>query len=211
VARMSVFGRRTKDDSVADRHVVTDERIAEDERIATDDRVSEDERTAAERRLAASDTTRTEEGVERVRIPTSRTDTDHTDVVRPVTATAPVPTTAPAPVTTVTMARTSMLATLGLILGVVAVCAALTGRLAPLGLAAGVLGVLVSGTGMSATARTGVTGRGVALLGFLASVAGGVFAILAMNHTVSWLDSDADQVNQFRDWLNSQFSWLSRW
>jgi hypothetical protein len=214
VARISVFGRRTEDDRVADRAAAED-RVAEDERIAADDRVSAEDRLAAERRLAVQDEAGTEADVERVRIPTSRSDTDRTEVVRPVPATttepAPVPTTVPAQVAPVTAARTSMLATLGLILGVVAVCAALTGRLAPLALAAGVLGVLFSGAGMSATARPGVTGRGVALLGFLASVVGGLFAILAMNHTVSWLNSDADQVSQFRDWLNSRFSWLSRW
>src|SRR6266545_4109264 len=86
-----------------------------------------------------------------------------------------------------------------------------SGGLAPLAIAAGVLGRLFSGTGMSARSRPGVTGRGVALLGLLGSIAGVVFGVLAMNGVVSWLNSDVDQVAQFRDWLNSHLTWLRRW
>jgi len=194
---MTVFGRHT-DERAADERAAEERAEARaDARARADERFAEER--AAERRAADETTT------ERVRIPTNR------GVATMEPGTVPVTAAPPTIVERGWHGRTSGLAVLGLMFGLTSVYAALSGRLAPLAIAAGVLGLLFSGTGMSASSRPGVTGRGVALLGLLGSIAGVVFGVLAMNGVVSWLNSDVDQVAQFRDWLNSHLTWLRRW
>ena len=115
------------------------------------------------------------------------------------------PTAPPAPVRT---SRTSFLATLGLCVGLASTFASLTGRLAPVGIALGVVGLLLALGGVMASGRTFVNGRGVAYLGLLFAIAGIVFGALAMNDTSSWLDSDVNQVDHLRTWLDNRFSFL---
>jgi hypothetical protein len=202
---MSVFGRRT-DDRVAEDRADAEDRAAVEQRDADEDRAAGRNRAAATEERAAERDRQVAEG-DRVRIPTGRAAVTDTAEER----TVPVTTSAPTVVSPTYTGRTSMLAALGLILGVTAVYGALSGRLAPVGLVAGVLGMLLSGGGLSAGSRRGVNGRGVAWLGMLFSVAGVVFAVLAMNHVTSWLNSDVDQVARLRDWLNLHMSWLKRW
>jgi hypothetical protein len=121
--------------------------------------------------------------------------------------TAPV---SPAP-TKVAGGRTSFLATLGVIVGTAAPLAALTGRLAPLGLALGVLGVLLALGGLASTSRPNINGRGVGMLALLLAAGGIVLAILAMNHTFTWLDSSVDEVARLRQWLDARMPWMARW
>jgi hypothetical protein len=127
----------------------------------------------------------------------------------PVTTAPPIE--EPARPERVRAGRTSTLATIGLILGVCAVLTALSGRLAPVGIVLGAVGLLVAAAGMAATGRPRVTGKGVALLALVASLAGLALAILAVSHTTSWLDSSVDQVARARDWLDTQMSWLKGW
>jgi hypothetical protein len=108
-------------------------------------------------------------------------------------------------------ARTSFAATLSLIIGLSSVYAALSGRLAPLAVLVGVVGLLVAGFALAKVSRKHVTGHHVALFGLLFSIAGVVFGILAINKSLPWLNGGADQAGQFRDWLNSHWSWLKRW
>jgi hypothetical protein len=206
VARMSVFGRRT-DDRVAEDRADAEDRAATEERAAADDRAAGRDRAAAVEERTAERDREVADG-DRVRIPTGRaTVTEPTEE-----RTVPVSTTtAPTVVSPTYAGRTSMLATLSLILGVTAIYGALSGRLAPVGLAAGVLGTLLAGGGLSAGSRRGVNGRGVAFLGLLLSLAGIVFAVLAMNHVTSWLNSDVDQVARLRDWMNLHLSWIKGW
>jgi hypothetical protein len=96
-------------------------------------------------------------------------------------------------------------------LGLVGTAAALSGRLAPAGLALGVLGLLFSLGGVVAGAKPHVAGRGLGTLGVLLSVAAVVFAILALAHATSWLDSDVDQVAKLRGWLDAQMPWMRTW
>jgi hypothetical protein len=121
--------------------------------------------------------------------------------------TAPV---SPAP-TRVVGGRTSFFVTLGLIVGTAAPLAALTGRLAPVGLALGVLGVLLALGGLASTSRPNISGRGVGMLALLLAVGGIVLAILAMNHSVPWLDSRVDEVARLRQWLDARMPWMSDW
>jgi hypothetical protein len=201
---MSVFSRRT-DNRVAEDRADAEDRAVAEEQAAVEDRAEGRNRAAATEERAAERDREVAEG-DRVRIPTGRaTVADSED------RTVPVTTSAPTVVSPRYTGRTSMLATLSLILGVTAIYGALSGRLAPVGLVAGVLGMVLAGGGLSAGSRRGVNGRGVAFLGLLFSIAGIVFAVLAMNHVTSWLNSDVDQVARLRDWLNLHMSWLKRW
>lgn len=115
------------------------------------------------------------------------------------------------PVETGRPARASLLSTLGLVVGVVAVATALTGLLATWALPLGALGLLLSFGGIIAGARRHVAGRGTGTLGVLFSGTAVVFAILALTGQVSWLDSDVDQVARLNEWLDAQFPWMRDW
>ncbi|WP_433217631.1 hypothetical protein ACQP00_10215 [Dactylosporangium sp. CS-047395] len=108
-------------------------------------------------------------------------------------------------------ARVSMLATLGVMLGLAAVAAALTGLLAPWAIPVGALGLLFSFGGIIAGVRPNVAGRGLGTLGVLISGTAVVFGILAMTGQVSWLDSNVDQVARLNDWLDTQLPWMKDW
>lgn len=125
--------------------------------------------------------------------------------VTPVTDADAVPVDAGRP------ARASLLSTLGLVVGVVAVAAALTGLLAVWALPLGALGLLLSFGGIIAGARRHVAGRGTGTLGVLFSGTAVVFAILAITGQVSWLDTDVDQVARLNDWLDTQVPWMRDW
>jgi hypothetical protein len=119
--------------------------------------------------------------------------------------------TRPAPPEPKIRARASLMATIALIVGVTSVYCALTGRLAPVGVALGIVGLVLSFAGLSATGRPRVAGGGMAVFALLLSVGGAVLGVLAMNHTVPWLDSDIDQVARLRDWLNAQLPFMKDW
>jgi hypothetical protein len=108
-------------------------------------------------------------------------------------------------------ARASLMATIALIVGLTSVYCALTGRLAPVAVALGVIGLVFSFAGLSATGRPRVAGAGMAVFALLLSVGGAVLGVLAMNHTVPWLDSDVDQVARLRDWLDAQLPFMKDW
>jgi hypothetical protein len=103
------------------------------------------------------------------------------------------------------------MATIALIVGVTSVYAALTGRLAPVAVALGVLGLLFSFAGLSATGRPRIAGGGLAVFALLLSISGAVLGVLAMTGSVSWLDSDVDQVARLRDWIDAQFPFMQDW
>ncbi|WP_433058215.1 hypothetical protein [Dactylosporangium sp. CS-033363] len=108
-------------------------------------------------------------------------------------------------------ARVSMLATLGVMVGLAGVAAALTGLLAPWAIPVGALGLLFSFGGIIAGVRPNVAGRGLGTLGVLISGTAVVFGILAMTGQVSWLDTDVDQVARLNDWLDTQLPWMKNW
>jgi hypothetical protein len=160
-----------------------------------------------------------------------------TGVVPVAPATAAAPEVAAAPAMRV-RGRTSVAATLALVLGLSGLYGALSGRLAPVGLALSILGLLLAFLGLRAdrpavadraafdkaadAARAGsrpvrtfgrraVAGGGLASFALLISVAGIVVAALALGHASTWLDSDADQVTRARDWLDARLPWLADW
>jgi hypothetical protein len=103
------------------------------------------------------------------------------------------------------------MATLSLILGVLALAATLTGLLAPEGVALGVVGGAVAAGGLVGASRRGVTGHSLALLGLVASLGAILLGVLAITGQVSWLDTKTDEVARVHDWLVAQMPWLKRW
>jgi hypothetical protein len=105
----------------------------------------------------------------------------------------------------------SALATLSLIVGTLAVAATLTGLLAPLGFAAGVLAVLIGILALYAVRRPAVTGHTLLGIGVLFGLVAIVLSLLAMNHSLSWLDSKKDEIATVHTWLDAHIHWLRRW
>jgi hypothetical protein len=159
------------------------------ERRAEADRASA-ERAAAERasdraeasRLAAA-RTREDEATERL------------DRERPA---EPAPT-GPRP-------RSSMMATLGLIVGVASALAVLTGTLAGYGVALAVIGLFLSIFGMAATGKRHVAGKSDATLGALFSIGAMVVGALALTGSLDWLTTETNKVDQLRGWLDTHLA-----
>ncbi len=108
-------------------------------------------------------------------------------------------------------ARVSWSGSVGLILGVVGVCAALTGLLAPEGAAVGVLGLLISIGGVVAARRPAVAGRGVAAFGGFLALVAVAQAVTAISGRYSWPNSRTDEISRWHTWLVGQWTWLARW
>jgi hypothetical protein len=107
--------------------------------------------------------------------------------------------------------RVSALATLGLIVGLIALAATLTGLLAPVGVAVGVIGGAISAGGLVGASRRGVTGHSVALLGLLLSIGAIVLGVLAIGGYLPWLDSRTDEVAKVRGWLDAHLTFMRNW
>ncbi|MFC8847460.1 MULTISPECIES: hypothetical protein [unclassified Micromonospora] len=101
--------------------------------------------------------------------------------------------------------RASLLATLGLVVGIAGLATVLTGALAGYGIAVGALGAVLSVFGLLATRRRHVAGKTDALLGMAFGVAAVVLGVLAMTGQFGWPTTDGDWVQRLREWLDSQF------
>ncbi|WP_433344498.1 thrombospondin [Micromonospora sp. CA-111912] len=113
--------------------------------------------------------------------------------------------TRPEPVAVGPKPRASLLATLGLVVGVAGALAVLTGTLAGYGIAVGVLGGVLSVFGLLATRRRHIAGKTDALLGMSFGIAAVVLGVLAMTGQFDWPTTDGDWVHRLREWLDSQF------
>jgi hypothetical protein len=111
----------------------------------------------------------------------------------------------PTPVVAGPRPRASMLATIGLILGVVAAVMVLTGTLAAYGIGVGVLGLLASLGGFSATSRRHVAGKSDSMIGLLLSVGAIVIGSLVLTGAMIWT-ADTDQVGRLREWLDTNIA-----
>jgi hypothetical protein len=101
--------------------------------------------------------------------------------------------------------RASMLATLGLILGVGGALLVLSGPLMGYGIGVSVLALILSLGGISATSKRHVAGRLDAVLGMLLALAAIVVGVLALTGSLSWLGTDMHPVDSARQWLDAQF------
>ncbi|MET7947378.1 thrombospondin [Micromonospora sp. NPDC005324] len=135
---------------------------------------------------------------------TDRVTTDRDTTDRPVDPTPGVSTPEP-PVTRGPKPRASLLATLGLIVSVVAAMFVLTGTLAGYGIGLGAFGAVLAVLGLMATRRRHVAGKTDALFGVLIGLAAVVIGVLAMTGQFDWPTTDGDWVSRFREWLDSQF------
>ena len=135
-----------------------------------------------------------------------RTGTDRTGTDRPETRTDTRPDPEPRVATPPAgpRPRASVLATLSLIVGVAAALFVLTGTLAGYGIGLGVLALLLAIGGISATSKRHVAGKSDALFGLLLGLGAIVVGVLAMTGQFSWPSTDGT-VEQFRQWLDSQF------
>jgi hypothetical protein len=108
-------------------------------------------------------------------------------------------------------AHVSAMATLSLIVGVVAVMAALTGLMAAEAIVLGVIGGAIAAGGLVGASRRGVTGHSLALLGLVTSLGAILLGVLAIGGELSWLDSKTDEVSRLHSWLLNQLPWLKNW
>lgn len=101
--------------------------------------------------------------------------------------------------------RASLLATLGLILGVASILLVLSGPLLGYGIGVAVLALILSFSGIHATGKRHVAGKSDALLGMVFSLGAIVLGVLALTGSLSWLGTDVQPVNSLREWLDAQF------
>ncbi|XVU24571.1 hypothetical protein ACQPZJ_46375 [Actinoplanes sp. CA-054009] len=101
--------------------------------------------------------------------------------------------------------RASLLATLGLILGVASVFLVLSGPLLGYGIGVAGLALILSLSGIHATGKRHVAGKSDALLGMVFSLGAIVLGILALTGSLNWLGTDMQPVNNLREWLDAQF------
>jgi hypothetical protein len=100
--------------------------------------------------------------------------------------------------------RSSLMATLALIVGVVGALAVLTGVLAGYGIAVGALAALLAIAGISATGRRHVAGRFEAMLALVLGLGAVVFGILVVTDSLYWISTATDKVGDLRNWLDAQ-------
>ncbi|MGS2618043.1 thrombospondin [Micromonospora sp. LZ34] len=117
-----------------------------------------------------------------------------------------VPDRAERPVATGPKPRASLLATLGLIVGVAGALFVLTGTLAGYGIGLGAVGAVLAVLGLMATRRRHIAGKTDALFGIAFGLGAVVLGVLAMTGQFDWPTTDGDWVQRFREWLDSQFA-----
>jgi uncharacterized membrane protein len=113
--------------------------------------------------------------------------------------------TEPTPVAPGPRPRASLLATLGLILGVAGALLVLSGPLLGYGIGVAAVGLILSLSGIHATGKRHVAGKTDALIGMVLSLAAIVVGVLALTGSLSWLGTDMQPVHSFREWLDAQF------
>jgi hypothetical protein len=109
------------------------------------------------------------------------------------------------PVATGPKPRASLLATLGLILGVASVLLVLSGPLMGYGIGVAGLALILSLSGIHATGKRHVAGKTDALLGMIFSLGAIVLGVLALTGSLNWLGTDTQPVNTVREWLDARF------
>jgi len=107
------------------------------------------------------------------------------------------------PVVTGPRPRASLLATLGLILGVASVLLVLSGPLLGWGIGVAGVALVLSLSGIHATGKRHVAGKSDALLGMVLALGAIVLGVLALTGSLTWLGTNTDTVPAFRHWLDA--------
>lgn len=170
-------------------------------RIPTFSRRSESDTAEAERPAAAGTATATDTSPVRPRRETDATTADLRKAPPPrpadtVTGRTPVVPAGPKP-------RSSLLATLGLILGVAAMLLVLSGPLLGYGIGVAGVALVLSLSGIHATGKRHVAGKTDALIGMVLSLGAIVLGVLALTGSLSWLGTDLHPVQSLREWLDA--------
>lgn len=124
--------------------------------------------------------------------PAGRRNADEKTIEQPPVVTGPKP-------------RASLLATLGLIVSVVAALLVLSGPLLGYGIGLAVLGLILSLGGIHATGKRHIAGKTDALIGMILSLGAIVVGVLALTGSLPWLGTDLQPVTSLREWLDAQF------
>jgi len=99
--------------------------------------------------------------------------------------------------------RASLLATLGLILGVASVLLVLSGPLLGWGIGVAGVALVLSLSGIHATGKRHVAGETDALIGMVLALGAIVLGVLALTGSLTWLGTNMDTVPTFRHWLDA--------
>jgi hypothetical protein len=99
--------------------------------------------------------------------------------------------------------RASLLATLGLILGVASVLLVLSGPLLGWGIGVAGVALVLSLGGIRATSKRHVAGKTDALIGMVLALGAIVLGVLALTGSLTWLGTDTNNVPALRDWLDT--------
>ena len=121
----------------------------------------------------------------------------------PVTEPTPVVAQRP-PVDAGPKPRASLLATLGLMLGVAAALLVLSGPLLGYGIGVAGVALVLSLAGIHATGKRHVAGKSDALIGMVLALGAIVVGVLALTGSLSWLGTDMHPVTSLRQWLDAQ-------
>jgi hypothetical protein len=100
--------------------------------------------------------------------------------------------------------RSSLVATVALIVAVVSALGVLTGILAGYGIALGALAVLMALVAIPATRRRHVAGRSEAMLALVLGLGAVVFGVLVVTDSFSWISTTSNEVGDLRNWLDAQ-------
>jgi len=106
--------------------------------------------------------------------------------------------------------RASGLATLSVIVGLLAMVAVATGSMVTPGIGLGVIAALLAFGGVVATSSRYIAGKADALFGMLFALAAIVFGVMSLTGAVSWLSPHTSLLVDLHQWLQAHASWLLR-
>jgi hypothetical protein len=106
--------------------------------------------------------------------------------------------------------RSSALATLALLVGVLGAVAVATGELAGPGAGLGLVAALLAFGGIAATGSRRVVGKADSVLGLVLGLASLVFGVIALSGRFGWLNTHTNLIADLHQWLQLHASWTLR-
>jgi hypothetical protein len=103
--------------------------------------------------------------------------------------------------------RSSVLATVGVLLALPGALLAATGVLAAAGGVLGVEGTAFAVAGLVANRHRHITGRANAIIALVLGVAAVAAGALTVTGVVPWLDQDTNQIARLVEWLDANAAW----
>lgn len=103
--------------------------------------------------------------------------------------------------------RSSVLATVGLLLVLPGAVAVATGVLAAAGAALGLLGTAFAVGGLVANRHRHIVGRGNAIIGLVLGIVTVAVGALTVTGVLPWLDQETNQLTRLVEWLDAHAAW----